>query len=332
MPVINKQKPAPQQASETTTESLKGIVSARDLKRSWMKVLLYGRNRVGKSRLSAEWPKPFLAIACEPRENGGADTLIGMEGVDVAAVGLKPLKGEMNSGSNKILDIYEGLKRIVDQTGVCPYNTISLDVTALQDIILAEIMGWDTVEEIIKRPKRGETGGVGLPQFMARAEQLIKIMRRLKDLPCNTIFVGQEKDHNPTKDEEGNLSSNKMVLSAQEKSWMSVYLGQAAAIWLQNACPNVHQLYMDAEVSEVTTYVDVAGVQTPQTVRIQTGKYIRRLRCSYHPNYASGITAPDGGLLNFAVPEYIETNSPKEMYDSLLDVCRGKKTKCGKYL
>ena len=335
MPTIAKQSPvAASNGRVAPATSVPGIVSARSLKRSWQKVLIYGRQRVGKSTLSAQWPKPLLAIACEPRENGGADSLIGMEGVDIAVCQLTALSGEMEAGSLKVLSIYQQMKAAVDATGKCPYQTLTLDVTALQSIVLAEIMGWSSVDTIIKRPKRGESGGVGFPVYMERATRMIGVLSKIADLPCNVIFLGQEKDHNPAKDEDGNAVEGKLVRTAQERSFMSVSLGQGTTEWLQNACQYIHQLYMDAEVQATTTMVDVAGTPQQQTVYAQTGRFVRRLRCAYHCNYAAGMTSSTASV----VPEYIEADpllapieQAKGMYDDLMRVVNGQKALRGKY-
>lgn len=331
MPSITNQKPTPRQTAMPSNGDaasvLSGVVSASTLRRSWMKVLLYGRNRVGKSTLSAQWPKKLLAIACEPRGNGGADSILGVEGVDVAVVGLQPLPGENLAGSAKVLTLVQTLEEMVAKTGRCPYQSITIDATALQDIILAEIMGWESTDVIIKRPSKGG-GGVGRAVFMERADKTREVLRKVAALPCHVIFLAQEKDHNPMKDEDGNAVGSKLLLSAQEKSFMAASLGQATVEWLHNACSHICQLYMDAEVKEERSMVEVAGVQQEQVIRVQTGRFTRRLRTSYHPNFAAGITSPDCKV----VPEYIEAQTPKEMYEALVKVTQGVKVQQGKYL
>ena len=329
MPTITTQRPvaaAGEVPLVNGATAVSGITSARALKRAWMKVLLYGRSRVGKSTLSAQWPKPLLAIACEPRENGGADSLIGMDGVDVSVVQLKPGPNEPDSGSEKALRLAAWLQQTYADTGKCPYQSVTLDVTALQDIILAEIMGWDSPDSTIKRPRRGEGGGVGRPQFGQRAERCIKVFRAFKDLPCHVVFVGQEKDHNPEKDEDGNAVGSKLLVPAQERRFMAVSLGQASVEWLQNACQYVCQLYMDAETQTIETPVTVGEVTTIDKITVPTGRFVRRLRTSYSPNYAAGITVP-----GISSPEYIEATTPRAMYEALMRVSAGERVKEGHY-
>lgn len=336
MPSITSTAPVRSELTQTGRAggALGTAVRASAIERSWMKVLLYGRSRVGKSTLAAQWPKPLLAVACEPRENGGADSLIGMDGVSVVVVGLKPQLdattgvAEQWCGSAKAEQVADELMETSQQTGTCPYKSVVLDVTALQDIVLAEILGWTTVDNVLKRPRRGETGGASFKVFGERAAKCISVFRKYKDLPCHVIFCAQEKDHNPAKDEDGNAVGSKLVREAQERSFIAANLGQASVEWLQNACQYVCQLYMSAEVSETTTTIDVAGVQTPQVVMASTGRYIRRLRTSYHPNYSAGITAPGINV----VPEYIEAATPLAMYEALTKVSHGIKVKEGKYL
>lgn len=346
MPVITRQTPPTAVANGAAQQAVaapSGIVSAKSLRRSWMKVLLYGRSGVGKSTLAAQWPKPLLAFACEPRENGGADSLIGMDGVDVAEVQLKPLPvdrdnptgpKEPDAGLNKVKNKVAWLQSIHEATGTCPYKSVTIDVTALQDIALAEIMGWDSVDVIKKRPRKGESGGVGLPQFMARADECIKVFRMLKDLPCHVVFVGQEKDHAKYQDEAGDpIVESKLLIPAQEKRFIAVSLGQASVEWLQNACQFICQLYMDAETRTIENVVTVGEETRVDKMTVPTGRFTRRLRTSYHPNYSARITVPGLSVTENErlVPEYIQAETPRAMYEALVRVSRGERVPEGYY-
>ena len=108
---------------------------------------------------------------------------------------------------------------------------------------------------------------------------------------------------------------------------MSVHLGESSALWLQNACQFVCQLYMDAETRTDKTLVDAAGTMVEQSVTYQTGRFVRRLRLGYHPNYASGCTVPGIDV----VPEYIEAATPQAMYEALVKVSMGIRCAEGVY-
>ena len=59
---------------------------------------------------------------------------------------------------------------------------------------------------------------------------------------------------------------------------------------------------------------------------IATGRRVRRLRCTYHPNYAARFREDYRN-----VPEYIEAPTPEERWQAFMDVVGGKRTKWGKY-
>ncbi len=318
MPVIQKQSlPQPVASRPTFGDDIMDmIVPSSNVEKSFMRSSLYGLNRSGKSTLAVEWPKPLLYIACEPTENGGTDSILGREGVDITVVGLKPKvqngKVEPLAGSKKVIHIAEKLAMNAPY-----YKTVVVDVTALQDIVLSEIMKWDDVSMILK------WGAVKRERYMERANVMRNVLKRITALPCDAVLISQEKDHNPMVDEDG-----RPVGDTGSKSYIAESVGGSTAEWLHDACNFILRLYVEPEVKETTTMIDMGGVPTPQTIRTQTGKYVRRLRTSYHPNYAGGVRSN----LSSCVPEYIETNDAKAMYEDLVRIYGGQRAIHGKYL
>lgn len=316
MPVIN---PAPVKLSGI----LGTVRRASAMKRGHMKVCIYGRNRIGKSTLAAQFPKPLLYVACEPTENGGTDSIIGIEGIDISVVSLKkqvdPITGllEDYSGRAKAMAIADNLQSMCDQTGSCYYNSIAIDSTALQEIILAEIMGWNEVDRILA------WGAIGRERYMERAEKTREVLRKFAALPTDTIFVAQEKDHNPPKDD----TSSKLTKPAQEKSFMAANLGGSTVEWLHDACGFICQLYMEAETKTETSEVNMAGEKRMEEITMHTGRFVRRLRTEYHPNYAAGVRTSRADV----VPEYIEAEMAQQMYEDLARISAGVKALYGKY-
>lgn len=304
---------------------LGSVMRASSMKRGHMKTCIYGRNRIGKSTLAVQFPKPLLYMACEPTENGGTDSIIGTEGVDIVVISLKKRVDpttrllEEYSGRSKALNIAIQLQEMYDRTGSCYYNSVAVDSTALQEIVLAEIMGWDEVDKILA------WGSVGRERYMERADKTREVLRAIAALPTDTIFVAQEKDHNPPKGDEAGPS--KVIKPAQEKSFMAANLGGSTVEWLHDACGFICQLYMEAETKTETSFVEVAGERKSEEITTQTGRFVRRLRTAYHPNYAAGVRTPRPDV----VPEYIEAETPQQMYEDLVRISMGVRALYGKY-
>ena len=116
---------------------------------------------------------------------------------------------------------------------------------------------------------------------------------------------------------------------AQEGSFFSLGVADTQAKWVQDACDFVMQLYEENEWREERAPdVNINGQVIPGAVAmVPTGRRVKRLRCTYHPNYAARFRAPDYRC----VPEYIEAPDPATRYAAFLDVVAGRKTKWGHY-
>jgi hypothetical protein len=327
MPAIVKQKPKAQPPAAPMADlggCLGTIMEVRSLKPAFQKVCIYGRNRLGKSTLAAMWPKPMLVLASEPAEHGGVGSIINMEGVNVAVISVKPQidprtgNPESVFGTAKALSIVAELNAITQQQGRCPFATVVMDtVTSMQDIALTEIMGLPEIPTMLG------WGLVSDDQYRMRAEKIREIMRKVKDLRTHTIFIAQEKDHNPPKGRD----VNRILKPRQEESFFGASLGGAAAGWLHDTCDYVGQLYQDAEMREEISRVQIGDQVQEERVQLPTGRIVRRFRTVYSPNYAGGMRAPNPGV----VPLWIEAETPKEMYEEIQTVIRGERTSKGFY-
>jgi len=325
MPVMIKQTPTqakPNGAAAAST--IPGIVSAKSLVTRWWKVCLYGKNRVGKSTLAVQWPKPLLYAAAEPADNAGSDSIAGMEGVDISMIGIRPYPDptgypETMKGSAKALWLASYLMDLFEKSQ-CPYKSVALDATAIQGIILAELMGWNEVGNIQK------WASVPREVYFERADKTREVLRKFASLPCNVIFVCQEKDHNPQND--GTMTS-KLLNVEQSLSFMAASLGGSTVEWLHDACGCICQLYQQPEIKSQEIPVVINGIaQPPEILYTPTGKFVRRLRTMYDGNHAAGIRHPKPDV----VPQYIEAVTPGEMYEELIKVLSGSKSAKGKYI
>lgn len=359
MPTINKQRVATvASAAPATTngnrspavESVPGIndLIARSsavgkLKDDFIKMVLYGQNRTGKTTLACQFEKPLLLLSFEPGQQGGARSVKRFDGVTFIALTKKEdaillsrhLKVDPRSNWQKVSPTDAAPTRTLKElvldgspswTG-SPWRTIVIDtITSLQDVILAELMGLKAV------PVQLNWGSVPEGYYAARSEQAKEVMRLYRDLPFHIIFNAKEKDHNPPKsvDAKGRerVVGNRLVRSAQAimssanlgtESYFAADVGAATAQWMHDACDYICRLEIVKELKEITQEIEIAGVTETDTRWEETGKLVRRLRCLYHPNVAAGFRAENPE----AVPEYISNPT----YGKIMSVIRGEKLK-----
>lgn len=292
MPQISKQAAA----SAKTTSSQNGTMLSRaipvsDLEDDFIKIVLYGMNRVGKTHLACQFPKPLLLIAFEPHKSGGATTVKKVQGVTYIKI----------TSSIDALKLAEELK--TDTT----FKTHVIDsATSYQDVILQELLGLSAV------PVQLDWGLVSLDQYRARSEKTREALRPFLNLLAHTVVCAKERDHNPPSE-----MKPKIVKGEQLESFFAADLGGATVGWLHDACDYIGRLYVTKEVLTRKITTKFAGKEQETEQSYETGKIVRRLRTLYHPNFAAGFRSCTPEL----VPEYI--NSPS--YEKIRKVIAGEK-------
>lgn len=305
MPSLTKQKPPTnnQVSAATAGSVLANAVSAESIPDSWIKMLLYGPNGVGKTTLACTFEKPLLLIAMERSPSGGARSVRKFQGVRVIRPGAPMLKPGIPDwdapiDSVKCIDEVEQLARELSERN--PFKTIVFDhVTVFQDHWLEKITG--------RSIQIGQgLGRVSGDDYTERSEKTKTSLIPWLGMPCHTVFVGKEKDHNPPKDEKVNPRTGKVqpdlrprfIRGMQQESFVSVELGGGAAGWLQDACEYACRLYVDREMERV-----VSDIQGQKVVDYrETGKFVRALRVKYHPNFFSRGRYDDPDNLPDAIP------------------------------
>lgn len=306
-PTIKRQEPPKPQASFPAGSVLASAVSVSTLREEKVKTCIYGRNRSGKTTLSAQFAKPILMISSEPDSNGGATSISDIEGIQLIRISPKRLldrdgKPEKVYGSAKVVAIANELSQLN------PFATVVLDtVTSLQDVILVELMGLSKVPEMLS------WGTVPDGTYQRRAEKLRETVRPLLDLNnCNVVILAQEKDHNAAEDRGG---KSKLLHTMQQGSFMAPSLGATNAEWLQTNCGYVIQIYEDELTEDISVpTMSFDGKPAPPTIqRVGTGKRQRHLRLLYHPNFAAG------GRWQFDrnMPEFVTAPTPQELYKAM---------------
>ena len=175
-----------------TGSLLSKAVAADQLTDDWVHMILYGRNRIGKTTLACQFPKPLLLVSIEPSRTGGARSVRKVPGVKV-------LRYNKDDGDLRdTADIMKlGQELLTDQT----YKTVVLDSgTSLDEIMLAEVCGWNQTADLLK------WGKVSQDQYMERTERVRKVLRPYLDFPRHLVVVCNEKDHNPPEGRKGSLT------------------------------------------------------------------------------------------------------------------------------
>ena len=235
---------------------LSRAVPVEQLEDPHIHMLLYGRNGAGKTTLACQFPKPLLLVAVEPSKTGGARSVRRVEGVQVVRL--------LESDDVELLG-----RELVAQ---CEFATVVPDsASSLDEMVLADICGWSQTANMLR------WGKVTQDQYTERSERMRKILRNYLELEAHVVIIANEKDHNPP---EG--KRNPMVRGIQDESFFAAAMGGGTARWLQDSCDYIAQLYVDRETKRVTR--KVAGKEV--TSQEETGRFIRKLRCGYHPNFA----------------------------------------------
>lgn len=336
MPSISRQTPPRQRtiAPAPTDGILGGGVAASSLVGSKINAAVYGRNGVGKTTFACQGEGPIALLAIDPSPTGGARSVLRDDVVvyQVAAKYLTDRAGntERVRGSEKILAIVDAIRRsMIWSAPVCPFKRVVVDgLNSWFEIILSEVMcvDYQSMPAVLSK------GKVSTDQYVERTERLIRYLRPIVDLPCDVYILAQEKDHNPPKNDKGLVIGSKLmreVAPAQEGSFFSLAISDEACRWVQNACDFVVQLYEDNEYKE-DRLPDVVfnGQLVPgQTQLVPTGRRVKRLRCTYHPNYAARFR---GDYRN--IPEYIEAPTPEDRHEAFMDAVNGRRSKWGYYL
>ena len=266
-------------------------VPVSELADDFIKMVIYGENRVGKTTLACQFPKPLLLVAMEPNKSGGARSVKKVPGVSYLRV-------------DNSLDAVT-LARQIAARGY-PYKTVVVDsATSYQDIILKEILGLSHL------PEQLNWGTVSRDQYRERSEKTREALRPYLDLECHVVVTAKQRDHNPPKDDKPEITRKQ-----QHESFFAADLGGATVGWLHDACDYIGRLYVDKETVVQERKVTLNGKTTLKREEVETGRVVRRLRTMYHPNYAAGFRSCDPDK----VPEYIE----EPTYDKIQAVIDGE--------
>ncbi len=291
MPTINKQtmkKPLPVPTRNGSV--LASAIPVNKLVDEYIKIVIYGQNRTGKTTLACQFPKPLLLIAFEPARSGGARSVKRVPGVDYI----------------KITSTTQAKQLATELINDRKYKTHVLDtVTSYQDIVLQEILDLpEAIEQL-------SWGMVTRDQYRERSEKTRELLRPFLNLNAHTVLCAKEKDHNPPDREKP-----KILRGLADESFFATDLGGATVGWLHDACDYITRLYLEKEVKVEITKTVINKKVRENRREVETGRIVRRLRTLLHPNYAAGFRSerPE------TIPEFIEDPT----FDKIYDLIRGE--------
>ena len=271
----------------------------------WLQMLVYAKNRVGKTRLAGEFDKPLLLISHDAKNNGGADTLRKVPGITVMQQGVH-LRGTAD---------VEALGRELIANN--PFKTVVNDgLQSLEQTLLAEICGWEETANMLQFPKKGETPKVTKEQYIERSEKIRQVLRPFINLKgCHCLYLATERDHNAFKD-----YTPKLLQVGHSASLYGPSIGDGATLWLSDCCNWTCHLSIGPETKTIKKPKIVLKGKSPemQDVVVETGGTVRRLRVKLHDNFLAGVNAPDDDL-----PEFLEAVTARELYEKVMALARG---------
>lgn len=300
MPLPTRQRPSLPARSRTAPPVTPKDLLARatpvgDLPDEEIHLLLYGRNRVGKTTLACEFPKPLLLLSMEPTPTGGAKSVKKVPGVKILRY-----RTDFHHSDE--------VRELASAIPGSDYKTVVIDSgTSLDEIILAEVCGWDETANMLAVGKTRPGNKVTMDEYTERSERIRKVLRKYLDLNVHVVITANEKDHNPPESRKSAFAKG-----IQAESFFAAAMGGGSVRWLQDGC-EVCQLYIDKE----TVKKSVTVGKTTTTYDEETGRLIRKLRTKYHPNYSAGLRSENRD----SVPEYVD----EPTFDKIRRIIQGAK-------
>jgi hypothetical protein len=204
MPVVNSVNPNAKPAAS----AIQRIKSVASLSNRPLRMSLYGRPKVGKTRLCATFPKPILIIGTED----GTESIGAVKDVDMVVI----------KHTDEVRDLVD------HAISSKKWQTLALDnATQMQGMKLAELLGLD---ETPIQHARGAAMKVDNQEYSLQTKQVLNHMLRF---PGHVVFTAHEKNHN----EEG--GSSELMLPSVTSA-----ISKAVAGWLNGICSYVCQAFI----------------------------------------------------------------------------------------
>jgi len=268
-PIVTKQNPndivkkSVRKVTGTIADRIEPLTTFTD---QYMKILVYGRSKTGKTRFWSTFPGKILGICCSGGNKKGEYKSIPKERHSkIQIISLRTPQELL-----ELIDLYGGTDE---------YETWVLDhVSGFQFMVLAELLGLDKIPEQLR------WGTATQDQYGQCGSTCKEIFRRLLSIEKNVVLVGQERDPKEIKESE--------LLLPQ----VGVELMPSLAGWLNPAVDYIVQTYKRQRTEE--RIIEIAGVTETVLQPINGVDYC--MRTGPHSVYTTGFRLSEGDL-----PEYI---------------------------
>lgn len=195
---------APDQPPEVlTVDSIAGLRVTGPAMEGYINLLVYGEAGVGKTRLAgSSCVVPEMAPVLLLDFEGGTLSLAG----DYGAVRVVRAKSWA-----KVAELMDDLER------KNPYKTVILDsLTEVQKFCMGEIM-----QEVVRKDPDRDPDIASLREWGKQGEAMRRLVRGLRDLPCNTIFTALSHEQ---RNENTGVSRIRPALPGQMKGEVAGYV------------------------------------------------------------------------------------------------------------
>ncbi len=249
------------------------IVPYRGSEDEYIKMLIYGRSKTGKSTVISTFPGKILWIVCSGSNKAGE--LKSIAKVDRKKVDMVTLERVV-----EMRDLSQLLRKGGYVTGVLDH------VTGLQDRALAEVM---KVEQL---PAQMTWGTATREQWMEAGTNCRELLREFLGSPCNIVIAGQERAPKEMTDGDNELLT----------PCIGVDLMPSLAGWLYPTVDYIVQTFKKQKMA--TKEVSIAGKKSKQSYKVAGADYC--LRTGPHEVYLTGFRLPRGAPLPDTVvdPDY----------------------------
>lgn len=283
MPKVEKQS-----LKQTTKgESVLDRIAPIEFEDEGLKLMVYGQSGSGKTTFAATFPGPILWIICSGGSKSGE-----LRSVNTPEYRKKIKKVVLNK-AKEIEDICDH----IEEAGT--YKTVVLDhVSGLQDLTLKEITG---VEEM---PEQKGWGFASQQQYGASTLQCKTLLRRLLNLSCHVVIVGQERTF-----DDGEENRDEAIRPS-----VACDVTKSLVRWLNPAVDYAVQMFKRPKMEKK---VVKTGIKNQTKVEIVRGKGVEYcMRAEPHDVFYTKFRVPKG----FKVPDIIV--DPE--YQRLIDIINGK--------
>jgi len=255
----------------------------------YLKMLIYGRSKTGKTTFWTTFPKPILAIICSGGNKSGE---------------LKSIPKSVRVGIDAITvqhpDDIEGLVEIQQRTG--KYKTMVLDHgSGLQDKVLANILG------VPKLPAQMGWGVATQQQYGQCTLQCKEYLRSMLDLDCHTLIIAQERNFSDGKEMETDLD----ILPT-----IGAGLAPSLAGWLNASVDYICQTYLKGRTQEKRTKMGTKDIVTHE--RVEGTDYCMRI--GPHEVFTTGFRLERG----LKMPDTIVNPTYKQIQEIIAGQWKGK--------